>query len=63
MYIIYSGPNDKYEYLSIVVDREKDIYSNRKRGLFTFDPNTGTYGKVPEDFIEPRVCDKRRIER
>ena len=80
MYIIYSGPNDKYasaavstrngkktrnkyEYLGLVVDREKGIYSNRKRGLFTFDPNTGTYGKVPEDFIEPRVYDKRRIER
>ena len=55
MYIIYSGPNDKYasaavstrdgkktcnkyEYLGLVVDREKGIYSNRKRGLFTFNP-------------------------
>ena len=80
MYIIYSGPNDKYasaavstrdgkktcnkyEYLGLVVDREKGIYSNRKRGLFTFNPKTGAYGNVPEDFIEPRVYDKRRVER
>lgn len=80
MYIVYSGPNDKYasaavstrdgkktrnkyEYLGLVVDREKGIYSNRTRGLFTFDPQTGTYGKVPEDFIETQLPDKRRIKR
>jgi hypothetical protein len=80
MYIIYSGPNDKYasaavstrngkktcnkyEYLGLVVDREKGIYSNRKRGLFTFDPQTGAYGKAPEDFIEPQFLDKRRIKK
>lgn len=80
MYIIYSGPNDKYasaavslrdgkktynryEYLGLVVDREKGIYSNRKRGLFTFDPQTGAYGKAPEDFIEPHALDGRRIRK
>jgi hypothetical protein len=80
MYIVYSGPNDKYasaaistrdgkktrnkyEYLGLVVDREKGIYRNRKRGLFTFDPQTGSYGNAPGDFIEPRVYDKRRMER
>lgn len=80
MYIIYSGPNDKYasaavstrngkktcnkyEYLGLVVDREKGIYSNRKRGLFTFDPQTGAYGNAPEDFIEPQLSDKRRIKK
>ncbi|MDD3524202.1 MAG: hypothetical protein PHQ41_05835, partial [Candidatus Cloacimonetes bacterium] len=41
----------------------RKTYTATGRGLFTFDPNTGTYGKVPEDFIEPRVCDKRRTER
>jgi hypothetical protein len=80
MYIIYSGPNDKYasaavstrngkktcnkyEYLGLVVDREKGINSNRKRGLLTFDPQTGAYGNAPEDFIEPQLLDKRRIKK
>jgi len=80
MYIIYSGPNDKYasaavstrngkkthnayEYLGLVVDREKGIYSNRERGLFTFDPQTGAYGKAPEDFIEPQSLDERRVKK
>ncbi len=80
MYIVYSGPNDKYasaavstrdgkktrnkyEYLGLVVDREKGIYSNRERGLFTFDPQTGAYGKPPEDFIETQLLDKRRIKK
>ena len=80
MYIIYSGPGDKYasaavslrkgkktynkyEYLGLVVDRDKGIYRNKERGLFTFDPQTGAYGDAPEDLIEPQSLDKRRIKK
>ena len=80
MYIIYSGPGDKYasaavslrkgkktynkyEYLGLVVDRDKGIYRNRERGLFTFDPQTGSYGNAPEGLIEPQSLDKRRIKK
>lgn len=54
----------EYTYLGRVVDREKGIYQNRTRGLFTFDPVTNTYGSVPEDFVPPTFRDGRmRSER
>lgn len=39
--------------LGRVLDKEKGIYRNRERGVFTFDPATGTYGTVSPDFTEP----------
>ena len=39
--------------LGRVLDKEKGIYRNRERGVFTFDLATGTYGTVSPDFTEP----------
>lgn len=41
-----SGKSTKSEvvYLGLVVDRDKGIYRNRKRGTFTYDPEKGVYG-------------------
>ena len=33
-------------YLGKVIDREKRIFENRERGIFTFDPETASFGKV-----------------
>lgn len=41
------------ENLGRVLDKEKGIYRNRERGVFTYDLATGTYGTAPADFIEP----------
>jgi hypothetical protein len=48
-----------YVYLGLVVDREKGIYRNKERGLFTFNPETGEFGSVPDTFCEPRIEDKK----
>ncbi|MCD8347843.1 MAG: transposase [Lachnospiraceae bacterium] len=40
-------------YLGTVIDRERGIYKSRERGFFTFDPATGEYGEVPDDFSMP----------
>lgn len=49
----------EYTYLGRVVDREKGIYRNKTRGLFTYDPATDTYGSVPEDYVPPSFKDGR----
>lgn len=41
-------------YLGKVIDREAGIYQSKERGMFTFDPATGIFGEVPEDFVLPR---------
>lgn len=40
------GPN-----LGRVLDKERGIYQNRERGVFTYDPVTQEYGKQPVDFV------------
>lgn len=49
----YVDGKDKktYENLGRVIDKEKGIYHSRKRGLFSYDPNTGVY--TPLD-VEPQ---------
>ncbi len=49
----------QYTYLGRVVDREKGIYKNSERGYFTYDPETNTYGSVPDDFVPPVFKDGR----
>ena len=43
-------------YLGRVVDKERGIYRSRARGLFTYDPATGEFGRAPDDAeaIQPR---------
>ena len=44
----------KQKSLGRVLDKEKGIYKNRERGVFTYDVKTNTYG-VPESATVPRV--------
>ncbi len=39
-----------YENLGRVLDKDKGIYKNRKRGVFTYSVEKG-YGKAPDDFV------------
>ena len=48
-------------YLGRVLDKDKGIYKSRERGVFTFDPDTGKFGSVPEDFV-PLVNNDRRVK-
>ena len=42
----------EYTNLGRVIDKERGIYKNRKRGIYTYDPDTDTYGVCPEDIAE-----------
>ena len=33
-------------YLGRVIDKKHYIFCNRERGIFSYDPETGTYGKA-----------------
>ena len=43
-------------YLGRVVDKSRGIYRSKKRGLFTYDVETGEFGRAPDDAegIQPR---------
>lgn len=48
-----SVTKEKPMYLGRVIDKERSIFRNRERGLFVYDINTNTFGKVPPEFQEP----------
>lgn len=47
-------------YLGRVLDKEAGIYKSRERGIFTFNPGTGEFGSVPEDYVPPESTDHRK---
>ena len=50
----------EYIYLGRVLDREKGIYKSKDRGVFCFDPATGEFGSVPEEYVPPVNTDARK---
>jgi hypothetical protein len=50
----------RYTYLGKVLDKERGIYKNRDRGIFTYDLVSNTFGSKPLDFETPKVVDKRK---
>ena len=46
-------------YLGRVLDKEAGIYKSRERGVFTFNPDTGQFGTVSEDYVPPQIVDQR----
>ncbi len=62
----YRDENDKSKvrvqriYLGKVLDREKGIYQNRERGVFTFNPETQEFGTPPESYVPPKKSEKRQ---
>ena len=44
----------EYTNLGRVIDRERGVYKNRKRGIYTYDPVTDTYGTCPEEIVDTK---------
>ena len=53
--------NKDYTNLGRVLDKKLGIYQNRERGVFTYDLETGTYGKAPVDFVPPAHSRKESL--
>lgn len=53
----------KQVHLGRVLDKERHVFQNRERGVFTFDPKTGEYGAPPADFNIPAVKRKNAREK
>ena len=49
--------------LGRVIDEKAGIYRNRKRGVFTYDLATNTYGEPPSDAVIPVVQRKNAQEK
>lgn len=47
-------------YLGRVLDKKAGIYKSRERGIFTFDPEKGEFGTVPEGYVPPDLKDNRK---
>ena len=50
-----------YTNLGRVLDKERGIYRNRVRGVFTYDLTTNTYGKSPTEFVPTVVSRKESL--
>ena len=46
-----------------VIDKENNVFHNRERGIFTYDPDTGAYGKADEKYSSVLKTDKRKKEK
>ena len=44
----------KYVNLGRVIDRERGVYQNRERGVFTYNAEKNEYGQCPEDVVPPK---------
>lgn len=51
-----------YVCLGKVLDKERNIFRNKERGVFTFNPQTGEYGKPEESFVPNEEPRKNRRE-
>ena len=50
-------------YLGRVIDKEHNIFCNRERGIFSFDPATGTFGKADETYVSDLKTDGRKKQK
>lgn len=50
-------------YLGRVIDKEHNIFCNRERGIFSFDPVTGTFGKADETYVSDLKTDGRKKQK
>jgi hypothetical protein len=52
---VRNGKRTSKDYLNLgrVLDKERGIYQNRERGVFSYQLETNSYGKAPEDFVPP----------
>lgn len=47
-------------YLGRVIDKEHFIFCNRERGIFSYDPETGQYGRADETYVSDLKNDGRK---
>ena len=47
-------------YLGRVIDKDHHIFCNRERGIFSYDPDTGVFGKADETYISDLKSDGRK---
>jgi hypothetical protein len=50
-----------YTNLGRVLDRERGIYKNRERGVFTYDLATNTYARAPTEFVPPATSNRKEL--
>jgi hypothetical protein len=50
-----------YTNLGRVLDKERGIYKNRERGVFTYDLTSNTYEKAPPEFVPPTASRKELL--
>ena len=48
------------KHLGKVIDKENNVFYNKKQGMFTYDPETGEYGKADESYISDVRPDNRK---
>jgi len=47
-------------YLGRVIDKDSNVFFNREKGIYTYDPQTGIYGKADEKYTSDLGEDKRK---
>lgn len=47
-------------YLGRVIDKDHCIFFNKERGIFSFDPDTGIFGKADENYVSDLKTDGRK---
>jgi hypothetical protein len=50
-------------YLGRVIDLDKGIFCNKERGVYTYDVNTGEYGKAAPEYLGSLTNDRRKKEK
>jgi hypothetical protein len=56
------GTYKDYRNLGKVLDKKRGIYKSRERGVFSYDLETDTYSKTPEEFVPPPSKGKKKRE-
>lgn len=51
------------KHIGRVIDKDNNVFYSKKRGLFTYDPETGVYGKADEKYSSELKRDKRKREK
>lgn len=51
------------KHLGKVIDKENNVFFNKERGVFTYDPETGEFGEADESYVSDAQPDKRKRQR
>ena len=51
------------KHLGKVIDKENNVFFNKERRMFTYDPETGEFGEADESYVSDVQPDKRKRQR